>query len=185
MRRKSPSCNGMVTSGSPASTARGARSSGRWRTSSWPAGSSSTASRGSLRRLCPRVPARVLLQESILLSELPRQAPRRLDAVAGHHAPGARAAPAGGAHDPEAAARVLPVSPPPARRDRARRHPDGHHGDPHAHRRARGSRSASSRVCRRTAPVPTGIRTSISSSPTAGSGPTGRSSRGRSTTRRG
>ncbi len=30
--------------------------------------------------------------ESIPVSELPRQAPRRLDAVARHHAPGARAA---------------------------------------------------------------------------------------------
>jgi len=49
------------------------------------------------------IPARVLVQVPVLLPELPRQAPRDLDPVAGHHAPRARAAPAGRAHPPEAA----------------------------------------------------------------------------------
>ena len=74
-----------------------------------------------LRRRRPRVPARVFVHVSIRLPQRPREAARDLGAVARHHAPRARAAPASGPHDPEAAPRVLPVSPSAARRDRPRR----------------------------------------------------------------
>ena len=72
----------------------------------------------------------------LLLPKLPRQAAGALDAVAGHDTPRARAAPAGGAHHPQAAARRLPLSPPPARRDRPRRRPHRHGRYSHADRRA-------------------------------------------------
>ena len=85
-----------------------------------------------LRCLHARVFARILLQVSLRLSQLPRQAPRDLDAVAGHHAPRARAAPAGGAHYPDAAPRLLSVPAPPARRDRPRRRPHRHRRHSHA-----------------------------------------------------
>ena len=84
-----------------------------------------------------RISARVLLQVSLFLPQLPRQAAGDLDAVAGHHAPRARAAPTGGAHDPQAAARLLSIPSSPARRDRARRRPHRHRRHPDADRRAR------------------------------------------------
>jgi len=90
-----------------------------------------------MRRLCARVPVGLLLQVPVLLPELPRQATRDLGAMAGHGAPGARAAPTGGAHDPQAAARRWFVSPPPARRDRARGRRYRHCRDPRADGRAR------------------------------------------------
>ena len=97
-----------------------------------------------LRRLRARIPARVLKQVPVLLSELPRQVPRRLDAVAGYHAPRARAAPAGRPHHPEAAACLwsLPsTAPRRARPRRPRRRPHGHGRDPHADRGRRGARA--------------------------------------------
>ena len=47
-----------------------------------------------------------------------REAPRHLGPVARYHTARARAAPAGGAYDPQAAPRPLPLSAPPARRHR-------------------------------------------------------------------
>ena len=76
-----------------------------------------------LRRVHARVAARVLVQVPLLLSERPRQAPRDLDAVAGHDAVRAGAAAAGGAHHPQVAPRLLSVPPPRTRRDRPRRCP--------------------------------------------------------------
>jgi len=67
----------------------------------------------------------------------PGQAPRDLDAVAGHDAPRAGAAPAGRAHHPQAAARLLSVPASPARRDRPRCCPHRHGRHPDADGRAR------------------------------------------------
>ena len=93
-----------------------------------------------LRRLHARIPTGLLRQVSLLLPELPRQAPGDLDAVAGHHAPRSRTASAGGTHDPQAAARVLSLSQTLARRDRPHRRPHRHCRHPHADRRARARR---------------------------------------------
>jgi hypothetical protein len=68
----------------------------------------------------------------IPLPKLPREAPRKLDAVARHHAARAGAAPAGGAHYPKAASRLLFVSAPSARRDPPRRRPHRHGRRPDA-----------------------------------------------------
>ena len=122
----STGCRRSTTSASPASTARGVPSSRRSLTSSWRAVSSSTGSRVFAVTTVRTNTARVLVQGPVLLPELPRQAPRDPDPVAGHDAPRARAASAGGAHAPQAAPPLLPVSSPPARRDRPRRRPNGH-----------------------------------------------------------
>jgi excisionase family DNA binding protein len=73
---------------------------------------------------------------SVFLSQLPRQTPRPLGAVARHRAARTRAAPASRAHHPEATPRVLPLPSTPARRDRPGRRPHGHRRDPHADRGA-------------------------------------------------
>jgi len=77
------------------------------------------------------------LPVSLSLPKLSRQAARHLDAVARHDASRAGAAPAGRAHHPQTAARLLSVSAPPARRDRPRRCPHRHGRHSHADRRAR------------------------------------------------
>ena len=60
----------------------------------------------------------------------------REDEREGHHTAVTRSAPAGGAHHPQAAARLLPLSPPSARRDRPRGRPHRRRRHPRADRRA-------------------------------------------------
>ncbi len=113
----------------------------------------------ALRRVYARVPPRLLVHGTLLLPELPRQTIGALDAVAGGVAPRAGCpAPPGGAHDPQAAPRVVPVPPVPPRRSRPRRgaHGDRRHAYAHGRAHARGGDRGlhpDARVARQLAPA--------------------------------